>query len=180
MKKFTVIAFSLFFICSWLCGCNESDCSLVTNSMARFAISDQHGNALKFTNNITISAITQADVTRYDTLPDGSIKDVIVYDSLLTDTLINQEAIEGSFSIPLSYNDYTAYVLHYEQNLRDTIRVNHINRPYFTDLECSALMFYEVKEISYTRHMLDSVIVTNAEINNYEKENFKIYYTVNQ
>lgn len=177
MRRLPIIALLVLVAGCLMPGCSDNDCDLVTNSMARFIIADQNGNPLKFTTNISVSAMTQADVKKEVTQPDGSIKEVIVYDSLIVDTLINQEAVEGFFSIPLSYNEYTSYVIHYDEKLRDTIKVEHEPRPYFTDLDCGALTFYTVKGISYTSHMLDSVIITNAEIDNYEKENFRIYYT---
>ena len=36
------------------------------------------------------------------------------------------------------------------------------------------MMFYEVTKVENTRHRLDSLTITNPNIDNNEKENFKI------
>lgn len=40
------------------------------------------------------------------------------------------------------------------------------------------MMFYEVTSAEATTRMLDSLVITNPNIDNYEKENFKVYFTV--
>ena len=79
-------------------------------------------------------------------------------------------------SVPLSYTDKTTYVIHYTETMRDTIEVKHKNIPFVSDIECPAMMFYQVEDIRYTTNALDSVKLVNPEITNEERINFNIYY----
>lgn len=60
----------------------------------------------------------------------------------------------------------------------DTLFISHRNKPYFTNLDCSTMMFYELTSTTATRHRLDSIQIINPNIDNNEKENIKIYFTV--
>lgn len=42
------------------------------------------------------------------------------------------------------------------------------------------MMFYQVENINYTTNSLDSVVIVNPDINNEEKKNFNIYYTIRE
>ena len=79
-------------------------------------------------------------------------------------------------SIPLSYTNQTTYVMHYTETMRDTIEVTHKNIPYVSDIECGAMMFYEIEKLRYTTNALDSVTLVNPKITNEETTNFNIYY----
>ena len=90
------------------------------------------------------------------------------------DTVFTQA--ESYMSVPLSYTDQTAYVIHYTETMRDTIVLKHKNIPFVSDIECPALMFYEVEGMTYTTNALDSVKLVNARITYEEAINFHIYY----
>ena len=110
---------------------------------------------------------------------DGSLQPRTVQDSLVSDTLINKEAGASSFELPFSYGTHTRFVFIYRSLERryagtDTINIEHRNIPYFTNLDCGSMMFYEVTKVENTRHRLDSLTITNPNIDNNEKENFKI------
>ena len=91
-----------------------------------------------------------------------------------TDTIFNKA--ESYMTVPLSYTDRTTYVIHYTETMRDTIELKHKNRPFVSDIECPAMMFFEVESMRYTTNALDSVKLVNPEITNEEKVNFYIYY----
>ena len=93
---------------------------------------------------------------------------ITVGDTLDIDTVFNQA--KSYMSVPLSYTDRTTYVMHYNETLRDTIRIIHKNIPYVSDIECGAMMFYHVEKMEYTTNVLDSVILVNPDINNEEKK----------
>ena len=157
MKKtfallFIVLMSSLLIQC-----CGESDCSLSTISYARFDFLDSKTNkAVTLTNGAIISGTTTINNT------------------LVTDTLFNRA--ESYMSVPLSYTNQTTYVIHYSETVSDTIWLTHKNIPFVSDIECGTMMFYQVEDLSYTIHVLDSVTLVNPEINNEEKKNFNIYY----
>ena len=91
-----------------------------------------------------------------------------------TDTVFNKA--ESYMSVPLSYTDRTTYVIHYTEIMRDTIELKHKNIPFVSDIECPAMMFFEVESMRFTTNALDSVTLVNPKITNEERINFNIYY----
>ena len=158
MKK-TIIGLIAIISCL-LYGCGgEAECPLNYVSLARFDFLDSKMHApVKMTHGATITGTIWMD---------GTAK---------TDTIFNQA--ESYMSVPLSYTDRTTYVIHYSETMRDTIELKHKNIPFVSDIECPALMFYEVEDMSYTTYALDSVKLVNPKITNEERINFYIYYRV--
>lgn len=179
MKRLPALILLLLAAASTLTqSCGESDCPLTTNSFAHFDFLDEETHqAVKFNTPFDVTGFITADVTIRDTLDDGSIKETIVKDSLMNDTIFNKA--ESSMSLPLSYTSKTTYVLHYTEKMRDTIVVTHQNIPYLQNIECGTMMFYKVENITYTTYHLRSIEIVNPDINNEEKKNFNIYYMVN-
>ena len=141
-----------------LSGCEEdAQCSLSSASLARFNFVDNKTHtAIKFTSGATIT---------------GSIE---MNGSVETDTVFNRA--ESYMSVPLSYTGQTTYVIHYTETMRDTIELKHKNIPFVNDIECPAMMFFEVEDMHYTVNALDSVKLVNPKITNEDKVNFYIYY----
>ena len=156
MKK-TIIGLIAVISCL-LYGCGgEAECPLNYVSLARFDFLDSKMHApVKMTHGATITGTIWMD---------GTAK---------TDTVFNQA--ESYMSVPLSYTDRTTYVIHYTETMRDTIELKHLNIPFVSDIECPAMMFFNVEDVRYTTNALDSVKLVNPEITNEEKINFYIYY----
>ena len=157
MKKLYILLLTLVSTCIFLPGCAESECPLTTISVARFNFLDSRSHAaVTFKNGVTVTGIA------------------IIDDTLNIDTLFNKA--QNYMSIPLSYTNQTTYVMHYTETMRDTIEVTHKNIPYVSDIECGAMMFYEIEKLRYTTNALDSVTLVNPKITNEETTNFNIYY----
>ena len=156
MKK-SIIGLIVLISCL-LYGCGgEAECPLNYVSLARFNFVDSKTHAtVKMTNGLTVTGTIWTD---------GTAK---------TDTVFNQA--ESYMSVPLSYTDRTTYVIHYTETMRDTIELKHKNIPFVSDIECPAMMFFEVEDVRYTTNALDSVKLVNPKITNEEKINFYIYY----
>ena len=156
MKK-TIIGLIAVISCL-LYGCGgEAECPLNYVSLARFDFLDSKMHApVKMTHGATITGTIWMD---------GTAK---------TDTVFNQA--ESYMSVPLSYTDRTTYVIHYSETMRDTIELKHKNIPFVSDIECPAMMFFEVEDVRYTTNALDSVKLVNPKITNEERINFYIYY----
>ena len=136
---------------------SEAECPLSSISLARFNFLDSQTHAgVKLTNGATVTGIATND---------GKAE---------VDTVFNKA--ESYMTVPLSYTDRTTYVIHYTETMRDTIELKHKNRPFVSDIECPAMMFFEVESMRYTTNALDSVKLVNPEITNEEKVNFYIYY----
>ena len=156
MKK-TIIVFIAIISCL-LYGCGgEPECPLNYTSLARFEFLDSKTHA-------PVNLTNRANVTGLATI-DGKLKE---------ETVFNQA--ESYMSVPLSYTDRTTYVIHYTETMRDTIELKHQNIPFVSDIECPAIMYFDVEEVRYTTNALDSVKLVNPEITNEEKINFYIYY----
>lgn len=183
MKRFPVVLCAVLLACSLIPGCDVDNCPPNAMTYAHFTLADQYGKTFKTSDTISVIGQTYADVTVYDTLANGELQPRTVYDSLIADTFVNRENAASSFSIPLSYADKTRILFAY-RGLggtfagTDTVELTHRNIPYFTSLDCGTMMFYEITEATFTRHRLDSVVITNPNIDNNEKENLKIYFTV--
>ena len=177
MKKLPVIVCILLAI---LCipACEVEECPPNSLTYARFQLVNQYGQAISYLDTLTVIGQIKADVVRYDTLSDGSLKEVLVHDSLINDTIINRETNVSTLSIPLSYDDETIISLVYNSTFTDQFTVHHRNIPYFLNLDCGTMMFYEVTAVTSNQiHMMDSIVITNPNIDNNEKENFKLYFT---
>lgn len=156
-KQYAILPLVMMLCCLLATGCSESDCPVTTLSVARFDFRDSKTHqTVTLTNGVTISGIAYID------------------NEPRIDTLFNQATTY--MSLPLSYTPQTTYVMHYTETLRDTIRLKHKNIPFVSDIECGAMMFYEIESLQYTNNVLDSVILVNPKINNEEKTNFNIYY----
>lgn len=182
MRKLPVILGLLLFLCVFFPACEVENCPPNSMSYAHFALVDQNGRSFSTSDTITVVGQTLVGIVVYDTLTDGSLQPRTV-DSLVSDTFINREAGTSSFKLPLSYNNSTRFVLSYRSlenrfSGTDTINISHRNIPYFINLDCGSMMFYEVTGVTSTHHRLDSLTITNPNIDNNEKENFKIYFTV--
>lgn len=177
MKKLPVIVCILLaFLC--IPACEVEDCPINTISYAQFQLVNQYGQSVSYQDTISVIGQIKADVIRYDTLSDGSLKEVLVRDSLISDTIINRETNVSTLSIPLSYDDETIITLVYNSTYTDRFTIHHRNIPYFLNLDCGTMMFYEVTGVTPDQiRMMDSIVITNPNIDNNEKENFKLYFT---
>lgn len=161
MKKLPIVSGLLLVAgLSFFPACEVENCPPNALAYAQFNFVDQHDKAVQYTDTLTV--IGQLETA----------------DTLIYDTLINKSTNTSSLSLPLSYGDQTRFIFQYGNRQRDIITVNHRNIPYFINLDCGTMMFYEVTSAEATTRMLDSLVITNPNIDNYEKENFKVYFTV--
>ena len=158
MKQLPVIIALLGLLLCLGPSCEVENCPPNALAFAHFTLKDGNGKNLSFAVPVSVIGLMDNGGT------------------LVCDTLINQESGASSFSLPLSYADKTRFVLVYSAESTDTITVEHRNIPYFMNIDCGTMMFYEVTRVSTTRHAIDSIVLTNPNIDNNEKENFKIYY----
>lgn len=177
MKKIPVL-FSLFLLITALFqSCEVENCPPNALSFAHFTLVDQYGRGVASTVPTSVYGTIKADVIIQDTLPDGSVGDVTVHDSIITDTLINKESNLKTFKVPLSYGNETTYIIDYDGKQKDYITLKHRNIPYFLNIDCGTMMYHEVTEATASQG-IDSIKIINPNIDNYEKENFYIYFTV--
>ena len=127
MKKLPFLLFILWIAVLFFPACEVENCPPNTMSYIKFSFVNQHGKAVQLIDTTSIIGMIHADVTVYDTLDDGTIKEEVVYDSLIHDTLINREVGASGFEVPLSYSDKTSFILAYMHAKPDTIHISHRN-----------------------------------------------------
>ena len=135
--------------------CEVENCPPNALSYACFNLKDANGRNVSFTSAVSVIGETEAG---------GK------------DTIVNKQANAQSFSLPLSYADQTRFILVYPDQTTDTITVTHRNIPHFMNIDCGSMVFHEVQAVQTTRHLIDSIVITNPHIDNNEKENFQIYF----
>lgn len=172
MKKLIFIFLSLL-ITAWIAGCSENDCPLNSNSMNQVAFFDSKtGEAVSLLDTLTVTAIGTDSV------------------------LINRETNASILSLPLNYKeDETCYIFTYTGARydtipltadkdtiiksivvsRDTIGIFHTNRQHFLSVDCGLMNYFHLDSVWSTHHLIDSTRIIDADINEYEKTNIKIY-----
>ncbi len=97
--------------------------------------------------------------------------------------LLSPSSRVSSLYLPFrSSKDVTAYCIQYRQHrlnfpeLYDTITFRYNSIPFFASEECGALYHYQVTEFTYTKHLIDSVAMTDSLITNVERETIQIYF----
>ena len=179
MRKIPAIFILLILITAIFPCCEVENCPPNALSFAHFALVDQHGRSIKIKTPLTVIGQITTDITVREEQEDGTIKETIVKDAIVNDTLINQEKEASSIKIPLSFKQSTKIILSYDDGATtDEIDIKHNNIPYFYNIDCGTMMFHEVTELHASSRVLDSITITNPNIDNNEKENFKIYFTL--
>ncbi len=76
----------------------------------------------------------------------------------------------------------STFFIHYEQKalsapeLNDTMTFDYTSSPIFVSEECGAMYFYRITRLTYTKHLIDSIGITDSLINNIDSERIKIYF----
>lgn len=59
--------------------------------------------------------------------------------------------------------------------ISDFITFDYNSEPHFVSEECGAMYFYRITRVGYTTNVIDSVVVTDSLINNYDFARIRIY-----
>ena len=134
---FTVVATA---IAAMLGACSSIDCPLNSRVMTTCKF------GATFTDTLSVSV----------TKTDGE-------DSVLVNRLDDAD----SLAIPMSYN-HESDVLFFDfidkdtkQHVIDTVTVSKTNEPHFESVDCSPMVFHEIKDVSHTAHKIESVKINN-------------------
>ena len=133
----------------------ESDCSIAGRAMLWSSVYRSDG----------VTAVNDAlDSLTVTTLPE----DIII---------LNREKNVTRFGLPLKYtSDTTTWILHYGEQISDTITIRHVNTPEFVSMECGYEMKQVITRVSYTNKLLDTIRVTNTSTNINETQNLGLYF----
>lgn len=101
--------------------------------------------------------------------------------------LMNADDRYSNLYFPFRFeHDNTSFFIRYvskELNfpwLVDTIAFSYTSIPMFVSEECGAMYQYRVENMRYTRHIIDSVALTDSLITNLDIERIKIFFRTQQ
>ena len=97
--------------------------------------------------------------------------------------ILNRQTGRSGMNLPVSfYQDTDAVELAFTDTLRrtarDTIWITKYNHHHWDDPSCPVHMWHKVEGLRSTHYLIDTVLVTNPEINYDGLENFQIYFHV--
>ncbi len=135
----------------------EADCSQTARGMLNCNLYTIDAE----TNRVEKDTLESLTVTAYGT------------DSVI----VNDQTEVKNLTLPLRYTeDSTVLVFRYNGQQTDTIVFRHTNTPYFLSMDCGYQMQQSVTGCTYSRHVLDSVYISNPEASIYGTENVKLFY----
>lgn len=137
--------------------CSSIDCPVENIVSVQYEIRDKTGKALPITDSLSV--IT----TRLD----GKNVDIT---ALLNseDVTLNKLIGKSSFSLPISYS-HPEDILFFcftdsVKTVVDTVWIKKDDIPHFESVDCSADFFHELKEVTFTRHAIDSLVLLNKSV----------------
>lgn len=78
----------------------------------------------------------------------------------------------------------TSFCFHYDYKLQglddpafdDIVTFYYDSEPYFASSECGAMYRYVIRDVEYTRHLIDSIAVIDSVITNVEMERIQVFF----
>ncbi len=176
-----------------LVSCSSNNCPLENKVSCNYHFYDSEGNAIKYTDYITIKTLKPGYKKEYTYRKLG--EQTIVTDTqtpeyvemgytesvqeVRKDTiLLNKSNTLSSVKLPMSYaNTADTLVFHYGSILaKDTIILQHTPYPYVEMPECGSYMFHVLNGIRSTEAGIDHVEIVNPNVNYEGEENVRIYF----
>jgi hypothetical protein len=93
---------------------------------------------------------------------------------------INQDTYISKFGLPISYQgtfDTFYFVYDIDESIVDTVVVEKTDQPHFESIECNPIFFHTIKDIQYTKNMIDSITIKDTQVTyDTTKVHFNIYF----
>ena len=143
--------------CCLLAACGGEDCVINNTVAATINFYSTDGKAIMVNDELTVSMVRP-----------GS-------DSIV----LNRKSTPSGFTVPLGYmNECDTFVLRFTlANISDSVFIHHTNQPYFISLDCGTAMFHTITSADCTHSVLQSVVVTQPEINYDAIENLQLIFS---
>lgn len=160
MKGNKFIYLAAFTIALLLMSCeNGYDCYLenVAYNRIGFYRSDSTEVKYEFPEALTVSLMINGE----NTIAVNHIQD--------TDNLM----------LPISHtSECDTVIFNYENNITDTLYVQHENIPYYQSMECGVIMYHKLKDIEHTGIYIDSVAIVQENVKFDANENVRIFFAL--
>lgn len=129
---------------------------------------------------LTLGACTSLDCSVDNIVAlNVSIPDTVKYDTLNVYAIVNGKDTAlytngtdiTSLSLPMSYSqDADEYIFAFTDTLgatrSDTVVVGKTNQPHFESVDCTPQFWHTITSATTTHHMLDSITINEANVNN--------------
>lgn len=142
--------------------CSSIDCPLNNMVYTNYIIYNSHGERDTLRDTLTVTTTSAEE--GYDVV------------------VLNKDVDIDSFSLPISYAlDCDVFYMELTDSLgntlNDTISVSKENTQHFESLDCTPSYFHTITGVEYTRNAIDSLIITDTEVNyDFSKKHFRIYF----
>ena len=165
MNKLPAIIIASGAMAAAFAGCNSAGCTDNQNSLPYAGFYAWPGGEAISVNSLEVTGIGA---------PDG-------------EPLYSAGESLANIYLPLrSEQNVTSYCFHYDQNgidndlYNDTLTFRYSSQPYFASEECGAMLTYRIESLTYTRHLIESITITDSLITNTDLERIKIYFRTEQ
>ena len=143
--------------------CSSIDCPMNTTVSTKYGLYKSDGTADTLKDTLTV--ITLQRIAGHDPV------------------LLNRSVNTTTMDIPISYQS-DEDVLYFVRSfpylyayVTDTVTVVKTNRKHFESIDCAPSFFHTIRNVTYTRNAIDSIVINNPEVN-YDpfKEHFRVYF----
>lgn len=156
MKTFFTIVASCFLMLA-VTACGDGSCYDNGNSLplVRFYMSGS--------GSVTVSGLSMRGV-------DAPGDSLLINNESLSETYLPLRATKSStqWIIQLMATDHST--------VADTLTINYDSTPYFASAECGAMFSFDIKNVSTTHNIIDSVVVKQSRVTNVNQETMRIYF----
>lgn len=176
-----------------LASCSSNNCPLENNVLCNYYFYDSDGNAITYTDAITVKTLLPGQKTVYTyrklgyntvTLdqPDttyleqgySETESVVRRDTVL----VNKSSSRSFIQLPMSYyHSADTLVFSYASiSLDDTVIVSHRSYAHVELPECGTHYFHQLLDIRATDAAIDHIEIANPLVNYMGNENIRIYF----
>ena len=157
MRKIAAIAIT----CLLIAACTSIDCPVQNTVYTVYNLKKADGTADTLTTDTMWIRATRADG-----------KEAVVLNALCGTSAFH-------FDLDISYTQpedvlYMEVVNNVGGMWRDTIRIKKENEAHFESVDCQASYFHTITEISYSQHLIDSIVINNPNVT-YDSTNPHFY-----
>lgn len=161
MGKISAIIVSVGLVFGMLSSCNTSGCT-------------DNQSALPLAGFYSAGSGAAISISTLEIYGVGAPGDSVLYQA--------GEALSIAYLPFRSTGETTSYVFHYTQEgidddaFNDTLTFSYTSSPFFASEQCGAMLNYEIKNLRYTDHIIESVEITDSLVTNTDRERIKVYF----
>jgi len=150
----------LLFLCvAFVVSCSSIECPVDNMVVAVYEFCDEDGDPVVLEDTLTVST----------KLRNGQ------------DSVVLNKAVDvAGFSLPVS-QDHPVDEFYFnffgkDYDVTDTVWIEKEDIPHFESIECKATFFHQLKSVSFTEHILDSLAIKKAFVDyDYKTTHINIY-----